>query len=162
MSICVPMDLPIWLDKCELSVKPLDVPLWLSTVEHAEYLMMEVILTFCMDWCCQYGPNCLFKIDLCWITYVVDYLKKWMPNLWMCQYGCLHGSCWMPVADNPRLPMDFILYNVPVTSTTQPYISGRPFGSGWTAAPTLRSKMNHETWVMQIERFPLVVKTFVQ
>ena len=97
-----------------------------------------------MDWCCQYGPNCLFKIDLCWITYVVDYLKKWMSNIWMCQYGCLHGSCWIPVADNPRFPMDFVFYNVPVTSFTQSYISGRPLGSGWTAALTLKSKMKHE------------------
>ena len=65
-------------------------------------------------------------------------------------------------ADNPRFPMDFFLYNVPVTSTTQPYISGRPFGSGWTAAPTLRSKMKHEIWIIKLERYPLVVKTYVQ
>ena len=34
------------------------------------------LLTFCMDWCCHYGPNCLFKIGFCWITYEVDYLNQ--------------------------------------------------------------------------------------
>ena len=36
-------------------------------------------------------------------------------------------------------------YNVPVTSISQFYIHGRPFGSGRTAAPTLTTKMKHET-----------------
>ena len=31
----------------------------------------------CMDWCCHYGPNfLLFKVDFCWITNEVDYLKQ--------------------------------------------------------------------------------------
>ena len=29
-----------------------------------------------MDWCCHYGPNCLFKFGFCWITYEVDYLNQ--------------------------------------------------------------------------------------
>ena len=30
----------------------------------------------CLDWCCQYGQNHLFKVDVCWITYEVDYLNR--------------------------------------------------------------------------------------
>ena len=104
----------------------------------------------CMDWCCQYGPNCLFKVGLCWITYEVDYLKQNMD----------HAECLLLIY--VQFPMESLLNNVPVTSTTQFYISGRPLGSGWTAALTLKSKMKHEKWIMQIERYPLVVKTFVQ
>ena len=22
----------------------------------------------CMDWCCHYGSNCLFKFEFCWIN----------------------------------------------------------------------------------------------
>ena len=48
-------------------IVPLETPLWLESDE---------ILTFCMDWCCHYGQNCLFKFDFCWITNVVDYLNQ--------------------------------------------------------------------------------------
>ena len=30
----------------------------------------------CMDWCCQYGPNHLFKVGFWWIRFEVDYMNK--------------------------------------------------------------------------------------
>ena len=30
----------------------------------------------CAGWCCHYGLNLLFKFDVCWITFVVDYLNQ--------------------------------------------------------------------------------------
>ena len=38
----------------------------------------------CMGWCCHYGLNLVFKFDVCWITFVVDYLNQ---NLITKQYN---------------------------------------------------------------------------
>ena len=36
----------------------------------------KVDAAVCMDWCCHYGSNCLFKSEFCWITYEVDYMNQ--------------------------------------------------------------------------------------
>ena len=38
--------------------------------------MAVVDVAVCMDWCCHYGSNRLFKFEFCWITYEVDYMNQ--------------------------------------------------------------------------------------
>ena len=63
------MDVPLWL----YPLLGLVLPTW------AKFLVQDLLL-ICVDWCCQYGQNHLFKVDVCWITYEVDYMNQYCFN----------------------------------------------------------------------------------
>ena len=86
------MVVPIWLDWMLILYAPIN-----GYANTAKYLFCMCQLLdemyedwmclqqfSCMGWCCHYGLNPLFKVDVCWITFEVDYLNQ---NLITKQYN---------------------------------------------------------------------------
>ena len=101
-------------------ILPLEAPLWLESK----------LLALRVDWCCHYGPNCLFKIGLL-LDYICSGLLESKPHhyqkhsemplglesrklqpvdvpLWLAKMD--HAECMLLM--NQRRPIDYIRYIV--------------------------------------------------